>query len=199
MLITLAINVFVVWFETRRGKALDSDVLQSDAKHTLSDIWVTLGVILSLVLGQDGHRQSPTPSSGLFVAFAVVWAAVEVFKGVNTTFSDQARLDPNDVSQKVLSFEGVKGCHNIRTRGTGAFVHMDMSILVDPAITVEEGHTIAQELEHWLCTQYAGLKDVVVHVEPDTEEQRRQAVPRREARLASRRDARRSRTSAARS
>ncbi len=37
------------------------------------------------------------PIVGLFVALAVVWAAIEVFKGVNTTFSDQARLDPNDV------------------------------------------------------------------------------------------------------
>jgi cation diffusion facilitator family transporter len=171
MLITLVINIFVVWFETRRGKALDSDVLQSDAKHTLSDIWVTLGVILSLVLVKMGIAVAD-PIVGLFVAFAVVWAAVEVFKGVNTTFSDQARLDPNDVSEKVLSFEGVKGCHNIRTRGTGAFVQMDMSILVDPAITVDEGHTIAQGLEHWLCTQFDGLKDVVVHVEPDTDEQR---------------------------
>ncbi len=66
----------------------------------------------------------------------------------------------------------MKGCHNIRTRGTGAFVQMDMSILVDPTISVDEGHAIAQELEQWLCAQYAGLKDVVVHVEPDTEEQR---------------------------
>jgi len=54
MLVTLVINIFVVWYETRRGKALDSDVLQSDAKHTLSDIWVTLGVIVSLVLVKMG-------------------------------------------------------------------------------------------------------------------------------------------------
>jgi cation diffusion facilitator family transporter len=171
MIVTLAINIFVVWFETRRGKELDSDVLQSDAKHTLSDIWVTLGVIVSLVLVKMGVPIAD-PIVGLFVAFAVVWAAVEVFKGVNTTFSDEARLDPYDVCEKVMTFEGVKGCHNIRTRGTGAFVHMDMSILVDPTISVEEGHTIAHDLEPWLCAQYDGLKDVVVHVEPDDEIQR---------------------------
>ena len=34
MLVTLAVNVFVVWYERRRGRALDSEVLQSDAKHT---------------------------------------------------------------------------------------------------------------------------------------------------------------------
>lgn len=171
MLITLAINVFVVWYETRRGGELDSDVLQSDAKHTLSDIWVTLGVIVSLVLVKMGVPIAD-PIVGLFVAMAVVWAAIEVFKGVNTTFSDEARLDPHDVYEKVLTFQGVKGCHNIRTRGTGAVVQMDMSILVDPSVSVEEGHRIAQALEAWLCTQYDGLKDVVVHVEPDNAEQR---------------------------
>lgn len=171
MLITLGINIFVVWFERRRGKELDSDVLQSDARHTLSDIWVTLGVILSLVLVRAGVPIAD-PVVGLFVAVAIVFAAIEVFKGVNTTFSDKARLNPHEVYEKVLGFSGVNGAHNIRTRGTGAFVHMDMSILVDPTISVEEGHRIALELERWLCSEYQGLKDVVVHVEPDVEEQR---------------------------
>jgi len=173
MLTTLVINIFVVWFETRRGKALGSDVLQSDAKHTLSDIWVTLGVIVSLVLVRVGVPIAD-PVVGLFVAVAIAFASIEVFKGVNTTFSDAARLDPYEVQQKVVSFAGVKGAHNIRTRGTGAFVQMDMSILVDPSITVDEGHRIAQGLEQWLCGQYEGLKDVVVHVEPDNEAQRSQ-------------------------
>jgi cation diffusion facilitator family transporter len=171
MLTTLAINIFVVWFESRRGNELDSDVLQSDAKHTLSDIWVTLGVIVSLVLVKLGVPIAD-PVVGLFVAVAIVFAAVEVFRGVNTTFSDKARLDPNDVAAKVMTFGGVKGAHSIRTRGTGAFVHMDMSILVDPTISVEAAHNIAHELELWLCGQYEGLKDVVVHVEPDSGDQR---------------------------
>lgn len=171
MLVTLTINVFVVWFEIRRGRELGSEVLQSDAKHTLSDIWVTLGVIVSLVLVKAGVPIAD-PIVGLFVAFAILWAALEVFKGVNTTFSDQERLDPHAVRTKVLSFPGVLGCHNIRSRGTGAIIHMDLSILVNPVITVEEGHAIARDLEHFLCEQYEGLADVVIHVEPDNEDQR---------------------------
>lgn len=171
MLITLAINLFVVWFETKRGRELGSDVLQADAKHTLSDVWVTLGVLVSLVLVKFGVPVAD-PIVGLFVAFAIVWAAVEVFKGAHTTFSDQQRLDPEDVMKKVLAFEGVKGCHNIRSRGTGAIIHMDLSILVDPAMTVEKGHAIARDLEASLCGQYEGLVDVVIHVEPDNDDQR---------------------------
>lgn len=171
MLATLAINVFVVWFESRRGRQLGSDVLQADARHTLSDIWVTLGVIVSLLLVKLGVPVAD-PIVGLFVAVAIVYAAFQVLRVVNVTFSDQARLDPLEVHRKVVGFAGVRGCHNIRTRGTGAVVHMDMSILVDAQLSVAEGHRIAQDLEHWLCSEYAALKDVVVHVEPDTEEQR---------------------------
>lgn len=171
MLVTLGINLFVVWFETRRGRELGSDVLQADARHTLSDVWVTLGVLVSLILVKAGVPIAD-PIVGLFVAFAIVWAAIEVFKGAHTTFSDHQRLDPNDVMKKVVAFEGVKGCHNIRSRGTGAIIHMDLSILVDPAMTVEKGHAIARDLERWLCGQYEGLADVVIHVEPDDEDQR---------------------------
>lgn len=175
MIITLGINVFVVWFETRRGKELSSDVLQADAKHTLSDIWVTLGVLGSLILVNSGVAIAD-PIVGLFVAVAIVWAAIQVFKGAHTTFSDQQRLDPYDVMKKVIAFDGVKGCHNIRSRGTGAIIHMDMSILVDPVITVEAGHAIARDLEIWLCKQYEGLADVVIHVEPDDEDQRSRSI-----------------------
>lgn len=171
MFVTLGINLFVVWFERRRANELDSDVLGSDARHTMSDIWVTLGVIVSLVLVRIGIPIAD-PIVGLFVAVAIAFASVEVFRGVDVTFSDRARLDPHDVYAKALTFEGVRGAHNIRTRGTGSFVHMDLSILVDPSVSVEEGHAIAAGLESWLCSQYPAVKDVVVHVEPDVESQR---------------------------
>jgi cation diffusion facilitator family transporter len=175
MLITLAVNIFVVWFETHRGKVLGSDVLCADAKHTLSDIWVTLGVLVSLVLVKYGVALAD-PVVGLFVAFAIAWAAIAVFKGITTTFSDKARLDPVEVAARIGAFEGVRGSHNIRTRGTGAVVHMDLSVLVAPEISVAEAHVIARDLEAWLCGEYPGLKDVVVHVEPDSEEQRARSL-----------------------
>lgn len=175
MIITLGINIFVVWFESRRGKELGSDVLQADAKHTLSDVWVTLGVLASLILVKFGVAIAD-PIVGLFVAVAIVWATIEVFKGAHATFSDHQRLDPHEVMKKIITFEGVRGCHHIRSRGTGAIIHMDMSILVDPVITVEQGHAIARDLEAWLCGQYEGLADVVIHVEPDNQDQRSRSI-----------------------
>jgi divalent metal cation (Fe/Co/Zn/Cd) transporter len=130
-------------------------------------------VLLSLVLVRLGVTIAD-PIVGLFVAFAIVWAAIDVFKGVTKTFSDEARLDPFEVADRVLEFPGVRGSHHIRTRGTGAQVLMDLSILVDPELTVADAHVIAHDLELWLCDHYPVLSDVVVHVEPDDAEQRAQ-------------------------
>lgn len=171
MLATLAVNLGVVWYERKRGRELGSELLQADAGHTLSDVWVTLGVILSLVLVRGGIAIAD-PIVGLFVSLAIAKAAVGVLRGVLATFSDEARIDPHALCDDVLGFEGVRGCHNVRTRGTGDFVHADLSIQVDPALTVERGHAIAHDLELWLCERWSGLRDVVVHVEPDCDYQR---------------------------
>ena len=59
---TLVVNVFVVWHERRRGRALGSAFLLADASHTSSDILVTLMALASLVirLGKTGTPFSPS-------------------------------------------------------------------------------------------------------------------------------------------
>ena len=60
---TLVVNVFVVWYERRRGRELGSAFLLADAAHTSSDILVTLdGARVAGVLAL-GWRVARRPSS----------------------------------------------------------------------------------------------------------------------------------------
>ena len=54
MIGTLAINITVTLWERRAGKRLNSSILVADASHTSSDVFVSLGVILGLVLVRHG-------------------------------------------------------------------------------------------------------------------------------------------------
>ena len=45
---TLVVNLFVVCYERRQGRKLQSDLLISDSWHTLTDIFVTLSVFVAL-------------------------------------------------------------------------------------------------------------------------------------------------------
>lgn len=163
--VTLAINVFVSWYEGRRGRELKSDVLIADAAHTGSDILVSVGVMIGLGLVMLGFPLAD-PVIALLVAGAILWTAWGVFKQATSILSDTARLALSNVCDVALAVEGVLGCHGIRTRGLSHQVHVDLHIQVDGQATVACGHAIAERVEREICEKIPGVVDVIVHLEP---------------------------------
>ena len=56
--------------------------------------------------------------------------------------------------------------HAIRTRKFGSNLAVDLHVLVEPGISVREGHQISQEVERKIISDGPGVLDVVVHIEP---------------------------------
>jgi cation diffusion facilitator family transporter len=171
MLSTLAVNVFVTTWERRVGRKLNSQILVADASHTGSDVMVSVGVLISLVLVKLGFTKAD-PIVALLVAVAIVYTAWEVFKQANATLSDSARIPTDAVCQAALGVSGVLGCHDIRTRGSDAEVYVDLHIQVDPGLTVADGHQVAEEVEREIARVFAEVVDVIVHLEPLDDYQR---------------------------
>jgi cation diffusion facilitator family transporter len=127
---TLVINLFVTVYEYNEGKKLHSTLLMSDAMHTRSDVFVTLGVILSLVLVKIGLPVWIDPLVSLIVAGVIIYAAYEIFKMASAILLDSRVVDPKIIADVVTHLPEVKGVHHIRSRGT----------LANPALV---GRTIA--------------------------------------------------------
>lgn len=49
LLIVLGINIFVAYYERRVGMKIGSEILIADAYHTMSDVWITIMVLLGLI------------------------------------------------------------------------------------------------------------------------------------------------------
>ena len=49
LLIVLGVNLFVAFYERNVGQRVGSPILIADAKHTMSDVWVTITVIGGLI------------------------------------------------------------------------------------------------------------------------------------------------------
>jgi len=54
----------------------------------------------------------------------------------------------------------------VRSRGQEDDVHLDLHVRVEPGLPVEQAHYIAHRVERELLAGIEGLRDVVVHVEP---------------------------------
>ena len=165
MIVTLSINIGITFWERKVGKQLKSEILLADARHTLSDVFVSLGVIASLIAVRMGMPIAD-PLVGLFVAGAIAYTAWQVFREAASTLSDTARIPSKDVRAVVRQIDGVMGCHDIRTRGSEAEVYVDLHVQVDPALSLQSAHEIAESVEREICVVFDNVADVLVHVEP---------------------------------
>ena len=69
MLVTMGVNIFVMFYEKRKGKLLGSEFLIADAKHTKSDILVSLTVIMSLVFTKMGYHHADSHCRNHYCCF----------------------------------------------------------------------------------------------------------------------------------
>lgn len=166
MFVTMIINAGVTKWEQRMGKELKSEVLIADSYHTASDLLVSFSVLASLIAVQLGYPLVD-PIIALIIAGVIAWTAITIIREVTHSLSDQIRLDPKEIQQVVLTVTGVLECHDIRTRGLAHHIFVDLSIHVEKGLPIEHAHEIAHEVETHLKSNFEGIEDVVVHLEPD--------------------------------
>ncbi len=173
MIVTMAINILVTTWERKKGKALKSEILLADSYHTASDVFTSLSVLAGLIAVQAGYPFID-PLVAVVIAGTIAWTAMIVLKDVLSSLTDQIQLDPQEVQNAVMTIPGILDCHDIRTRGLANHVFVDLSIHVDPTWSVEQAHVLATEVEAFLLTQFDSVEDVVVHIEPEGHELRRE-------------------------
>jgi cation diffusion facilitator family transporter len=171
LLLTLAINVFVVLYERRQGRRLQSELLLADAAHTRSDVFATLLVLTSFAATRFRIPHADLAAAGVIVLL-ILRAGFEIVKGTISTLSDERRIPPGEVEAVALAAPGVLEVHNVRSRGPDDDIHVDLHILVDPALPIAAAHEIGHVVEKRLRERWQGLSDVVVHVEPGLESER---------------------------
>jgi cation diffusion facilitator family transporter len=169
MFVTLVINLFITTWERRAGRRLSSSILIADARHTLSDVFVTLAVIVGLIAVELGY-DSADPILALVVAGVIAWGAWAIVRDAALSLSDVAAASAPDVERAARSVPGVEGVHNIRSRSTDGLVWVDLHIQVDPTMRVDQAHEIASDVAERVETQIGEAADVTVHVEPASEE-----------------------------
>src|ERR1700761_2233160 len=172
----LAVAVLVLFskeglfrYMLREAQRVRSAMLIANAWHARSDAASSLVVALG-ILGSLAGVRLLDPIAAAIVGFMVArmgwmfgWDALQ-------DLSDRA-LDnaaTADMRALLLSTPGVRGVHEMRTRKMGDFALVDAHILVDPLISVSEGHYIAETARLRVLTDNRVL-DALIHVDPEND------------------------------
>ncbi|MGK7915293.1 MAG: cation diffusion facilitator family transporter [Prochloraceae cyanobacterium] len=171
LLIVLAINIFVAFYERRVGKRIGSPILIADAHHTMSDVWITITVLAGLIgIWQSNELNLPQLQwldviLAFPVAFLVIRSGWQVLKANLPWLVDEIAIAPEAIHQIVIQVPGVINCHDIASRGLlGRQVFIEMHLVVD-ASDVETAHKITEEVEKLLDQRFSPVR-VLIHVEP---------------------------------
>ena len=167
MLLTIGVNIFVMLYESRKGKRLGSVFLVADAMHTKSDIFVSLSVIISLIFTKLGYYLVDT-IAGVIITIFIARIGYEILKSASDILVDTICIDTAAVEVVVNSVDGVRGCHDIRTRGSVNSVYLDLHALVDRNLSTEKAHRIADNIEEKIKEEFPSVVDIVVHIEPES-------------------------------
>jgi cation diffusion facilitator family transporter len=161
------VNLIVALFLLRAGRQYRSITLEANAKHLLTDVWTSAGVVVGVGAVVLTGRLWLDPVVALMVAANIVWSGGRiVYKSVSGLMDTALPVEDQDTLRKVLETciqNGVE-CHAIRTRQSGMRRFVSLHVLVPGSWTVHEGHRMLEMIETSICQALPNVT-VFTHLE----------------------------------
>jgi cation diffusion facilitator family transporter len=171
MTVTLAVNIFVVVYEQRAGRRLQSEVLTADARHTRSDVLTSVAVLGALVGVWLGYPILD-PLAAVLVAGFIGHAGWQIAKDASRILSDEIVIDEVEVRDVLRGVPDVLGCEKIRTRGSADHAFLDLHLWLHPETPLRVAHHTSHLAKDRLMARFPQLVDVVIHIEPPPSDDR---------------------------
>ncbi len=159
-------NELVAAYRIRTGRRIGSAALVADGQHARTDGLTSLGVLAGAIGAAFGFDRAD-PIAGLAITVVILLVLWQSARSVFHRILDGAEESTVVMLEEVAaSVGGVEHVTSARARWTGHALNAELQIEVDPALTVEEGHRIAEEVEHELLHAVPRLLGATVHVDP---------------------------------
>jgi cation diffusion facilitator family transporter len=162
------INLVVARVLLRAGSRYRSPTLTADARHLMTDVWTSVGVIGGVGLVHFTGWLRLDPLLALAVAANILWTGYRLVREaamglMDTAWPDSLQADLRDVLDGFRA-RGIE-FHAVRTRGAAARHFVSMHVLVPGGWTVQRGHDLLEELEEALAARIPRLT-AYTHLEP---------------------------------
>lgn len=153
-------------YNFKLAKEINSSSLTAAAQDNKADALISLAAFVGILGAQFGLTWLD-PLASVLVGGLIVYTAWDIFRDASHTLTDgfeeesiaeiRTFLEQDPEIRKVLD---IKGRHD------GNQVYLDLTIYVDPTITVKHGHDITDRIEVMLENKF-DIDFSHIHIEPD--------------------------------
>jgi len=149
--IASAINLWTARVLLAAATRHHSITLEADAKHLLTDVWTSAGVLVAVALVALGGWLILDPLIAIAVAVNILWTGAKLMRRsfvglLDAAIPESERDEISKILQEYAKRYAVS-FHAVRTRRAGARRFVSFHLLVPDDWTVHHAHQIAEEIE----------------------------------------------------
>jgi cation diffusion facilitator family transporter len=163
------INLAVALVLMRAGRTHGSITLEADARHLMTDVWTSVGVLAGVGLVFVSGWLILDPLVALGVAVNIIWAGIGLMRrsvaGLLDAAIPQADLDTITAIFTEYSRRYGVSFHALRTRRAAARRFVSFHLLVPDEWSVAQAHRLSEEIEERI-RELITSATIDTHIEP---------------------------------
>ena len=158
-------------YTIRTAEKHNSNLLRANAWHSRTDAISSVIVVIGILGSMAGFEYLDAVAAigvGLMVGkigFDLAWQSTQEL--IDTA------MEPEEIEQitkAIQSVDDVTALHMLRTRRMGSDGLVDVHVLVNPKISVSEGHRVSDTVRAQIMREVEPVTDVMVHIDPEDDE-----------------------------
>jgi cation diffusion facilitator family transporter len=167
MVVSIVMTALLIGAQNRVLRQTSSVAVSGDRAHYAADLASNVialaGIGLSVWLGVH----SLDALAALAIAAILLWGAIGVFRESSGQLMDHELAD--DVRAKIVDLmtedRRLTDVHQLRTRASGPYVHIQMHVDLDPELTLEAAHHVIVAAEKRVLDAFPSA-DIIIHADP---------------------------------
>ena len=161
MIISILMTFLLISAQSWVLRRTQSVAVSGDRAHYASDLASNLAALVGIAASAWFGLE------GLDGAAALLWGAIGVFREAAVQLMDQ-ELPAEDrarIIDLVTQDARLTDVHQLRTRASGPYIHMQMHVDLDPHLTLEDAHRVIVEAERRLLAAFP-MAEILIHPDP---------------------------------
>ncbi len=170
-LLSIGGKEWIYQYTMRVARRQRSDMLRANAWHSRTDAFSSIIVLIGVVGSMAGFTYLDALAAiGVALIIAHIgWSlGLQALKELVDTSVEEKEV--KKLRDCILAVDGVRNLHLLRTRHAGGQVLVDVHVIVNPNISISEGHHISEVVSSRLLEEFDEVTDVTVHIDPEDDE-----------------------------
>lgn len=164
------INYLLGRYLLKVGREENNMMVVSNARHTLTDVWTSLGVVITLLIIRFTEWNVLDSIVSVGLALFIMYEGFKLLKysidGLMDSKNPRVDKKIREELQKELP-GSMNNVHNLRHRTTGNTTWIELHALFREGVSLNQAHEDATVLERRLIDAVRGDVIVTIHLEPE--------------------------------